>query len=62
MSFQSTHLSTSSSLSSGMARKLPSCPSRPTLMLGLVEGGGGRGGGGGGGRGVVIVTDSGLHP
>ena len=37
-------------------------PSKPTLMLGLMEGGGGRGGGGGGGRGVVTGTDSGLQP
>ena len=44
------------------ARKLPSCPSRPTLMLGLVEGGGGRGGGGGGGRGVVVGVAPGRQP
>ena len=57
-----SHLSVSSCLSMGMARKEPSCPSRPTLMLGLVEGGGGRGGGGGGGSGVVTGTDSGPQP
>ena len=42
--------------------KVPSCPSRPTVMLGLVEGGGGRGGGGGGGRTVGVGVAPGRHP
>ena len=44
-----------------MARKLPSCPSRPTEMLGLTEGGGGTGGGGGG-IGVETWEEAGVQP
>ena len=56
------YLSASSDKAIGNERKLPSCPSRPTLMLGFVEGGGGRGGGGGGGRGVVTGVVPGRQP